>query len=138
MKKKIVSFLLVALMMASTAVPAFARASDYLDNYGVDLYANGDGEMVVQVIVNGVGVLDKIGVRRIDIEQKINGEWIYYDTLDAVEHPEFYVYNARTYLNEIPFNGTPGVSYRVTVMVYAQRGSGSDTGYIPSLSEVCL
>lgn len=137
MKKKIVSFLLVALMMASTAVPAFARASDYLDNYGVDLYANGDGEMVVQVIVNGVGVLDKIGVRRIDIEQKVDGKWEYYDTLDAVEHPEFYVYDARTYLNEIPFDGTPGVSYRVTVMVYAQRGSGSDTGYISSLSEVC-
>lgn len=93
MKKRIVACLLVVLMMAYTAVPAFARASDYLDDY--------------------------------------------YDTLDAVEHPEFYVYDARTYLNEIPFDGTPGISYRVTVMVYAQRGSGSDTGYISSLSEVC-
>lgn len=138
MKKRIVTCLLVVLMMACTAVPAFARASYYLDDYYVDLYATGNGGMSVAVVVNGVGVLDKIGVRRIDIEQKINGEWIYYDTLDAVEHPEFYVYNARTYLNEIPFNGTPGVSYRVTVMVYAQRDSGSDTGYVPSLPELCL
>lgn len=29
-------------------------------------------------------------------------------TLDAVEHPEFYTYNACTYLDEIPFDGTPG------------------------------
>lgn len=138
MKKRIVTCLLVVLMMACSAVPAFARASDYLDDYYVDLYAAGNGKMVVQVVVNGVGILDKIGVRRIDIEQKVNGDWIYYDTLDAVEHPEFYVYNARTYLNEISFYGTPGISYRVTVMVYAQRDSGSDTGYIPSLPEVCL
>lgn len=137
MKKKIVSFLLAVLMMAFSAVPAFARASDYLDDYFVDLYANGDGEMVVQVVVNGVGVLDKIGVRRIDIEHKVNGSWTYYDTLDAVEHPEFYVYDARTYLNEIPFEGTPGDFYRVTVMVYAQRGSGSDTGYVSSASALC-
>lgn len=130
MKKRIVACLLVVLMMAYTAVPAFARASDYLDDYYVDLYATGDGGMSVAVVVNGVGVLDKIGVRRIDIEQKVDGKWVYYDTLDAVEHPEFYVYDARTYLNEIPFDGTPGISYRVTVMVYAQRGSGSDTGYI--------
>lgn len=137
MKKRIVSFLLVVLMMALFAVPAFARSSDYLDTYGVDLYANGDGEMVVQVVVNGVGVLDKIGVRRIDIEQKVNGSWTHCGTMDAVEHPEFYVYDARTYLDEIPFEGTPGVTYRVTVMVYAQRGSGSDTGYISSLSALC-
>ena len=75
--------------------------------------------MRVAVVVNGVGILDKIGVTRIDIEQKVNGKWIYYDTLDSVDHPEFYTYNARTYLNEIPFDGTPGVSYRVTVKVYA-------------------
>lgn len=137
MKKRIISFLLVTLMMACTAVPAFARASDYLDDYYVDLYSPRNGTMSVAVVVNGVGVLDKIGIRRIDIEQKVNGTWTYYDTLDAVDHPEFYTYNARTYLNEILFDGTPGVSYRVTVMVYAQRGSGSDTGYIPSMAATC-
>lgn len=138
MKKRIVTCLLVVLMMVCATVPAFARASDYLDDYYVDLYAAGNGKMIVQVVVNGVGISDRIGVTRIDIEQKVNGDWIYYDTLDSVDHPEFHVYNSRTYLNEIPFYGTPGISYRVTVMVDAQRGSGSDTGYIPSLPEVCL
>lgn len=137
MKKRIVSFLLVSLVMACTAVPAFARSSAYLDDYYVDLYATGDGGMSVAVVVNGVGILDRIGITRIDIEQKVNGKWTYYDTLDAVDHPEFYTYNARTYLNEIPFDGTPGISYRVTVMVAAFRGSGSDTGYISSVPELC-
>lgn len=128
---------MVLLVMATTTIPAFARASDYLDDYYVSLYAAGNGEMRVAVVVNGVGILDKIGVTRIDIEQKVNGKWIYYDTLDSVDHPEFYTYNARTYLNEIPFDGTPGVSYRVTVKVYAGRGSGSDTGYVPSPVSTC-
>lgn len=137
MKKRVVSFLLVVLMMACTAVPAFARASDYLDDYYVDLYASGNNKMSVAVVVNGVGVLDKIGITRINIEQKVNGKWTYYDTLDSVDHPEFYVYDSRSYLNIIPFEGTPGVSYRVTVLVAAIRGSGSDTGYISSMSATC-
>lgn len=137
MKKRVLSFLMVLLVMATTTIPAFARASDYLDDYYVSLYAAGNGEMRVAVVVNGVGVLDRIGITRIDIEQKIGGTWTYYDTLDAAEHPEFYVRNARTYLNEIPFEGTPGVSYRVTVMVSAMRGSGSDTGYVSSPVSTC-
>lgn len=137
MKKRIISSLLVVFMMACTAVPAFARASANLDDYYVDLYANGDGDMVVQVVVNGVGIQDKIGVSRIDIEKKINGKWTYDRSLDAVEHPEFYVYDARTYLNEIHFDGDSGTTYRVTVMVYARQGSSSDTGYVSSMPEVC-
>ena len=137
MKKRIVSFVLVVLMMTCTAVPALARASHYLDDYYVDLHAAGNGDMIVAVVVNGVGEQDKIGVTRIDIEKKVNGNWIYDRSLDAVDHPEFYAYNARAFLADIPFEGDIGTTYRVTVMVYARQGSGSDTGYVSSVPEVC-
>ena len=35
------------------------------------------------------------------------------------------------------FQGTPGVSYRVTLTVYARNSKGSDTGYITSYTIVC-
>lgn len=87
MKKRIITSLLVIVMMVCAAAPAFARASANLDDYYVDLYAAGNGEMSVAVVVNGVSVQDKIGVSRIDIEKKIAGKWTYDRSLDAAEHP---------------------------------------------------
>ena len=89
------------------------------DSYTVVLSAKGDGRMLVTMVVDGVGVQDKIGVSKIDIDEKVNGKWQYYDTLYAVDHPEFYDYNTRDYLGDVSFYGTPGNSYRVTLLVYA-------------------
>ena len=40
-------------------------------------------------------------------------------------------------LEQPTFKGTPGVSYRVTLTVYARNSKGSDTGYITSYTVVC-
>ena len=113
------------------------RASYYLDGYSVVLSAKGDGRMLVTMIVDGVGVQDKIGVAKIDIDEKVNGKWDYYDTLFAVDHPEFYEYDTRDYLGEVSFYGTPGNSYRVTLLVYAEKDGGWDTGDITSYTVEC-
>lgn len=113
------------------------RASRYLDGYSVGLGAKGNSLMAVAITVDGVGVMDKIGAREIYIEQKIDGVWKFYDSLDGAEHPEFYDYDSRDYIATTYFTGTPGVSYRVTLTAYAKNSSGSDTGYVTSPVVVC-
>ena len=56
---------------------------------------------------------------------------------NGAEHPEFYDYNTWDYVGTTYFQGTPGVSYRVTLTVYARNSKGSDTGYITSYTVVC-
>lgn len=144
MKKRVISFLMVLAVMTSLVGNAFAaqyaiapRASKNLSEYSVSLSAKGGGEMCVAMSVDGMGVQEKIGIISVDIDQKVNGVWKYYDAQDAVNHPEFYDYNSRDYMGNAYFTGTPGVTYRVTLTVYARSASGSDTGYITSYAIVC-
>lgn len=143
--KKTISVFLAFLMLLSINCTAFAseendlseHASYYLDSYAVVLTAKGNGKMAITANVEGVGVQDQIGLLSIDIDQKVDGKWCYYDTLDAVDHPEFYDYDSWDYFHTIYFYGTPGVSYRVTLTVYAEKGGGWDTGYVSSFAATC-
>ncbi len=142
MKKKTMAFFVAIVLVLGTPVTAFAsenqeRASHYLDDYYVMFFAKGNGKMAVSVSVNGVDVEDVIGILEIYIEQKVDGKWHYYDTLDSAEFPEFLEHNTETYLNTIYFQGTPGVTYRVTINAYAQKGDGWDDGYVTSYAAVC-
>lgn len=146
MKKKLVSFISVIALLFSLTTTAFAtesqvfsvtRASEYLDGYSVGIEARGNGEIAVAMTVDGVGIMEKIGVSEVYIEKKVNGVWKEHETQDAVEHPEFYDYNSRDYIGNAYFYGTPGVRYRVTLTVYARNSKGSDTGYITSYTVVC-
>ena len=121
----------------SIGVHSVTRASKYLDGYSVGIEARGNGKIAVAMSVDGVGVMDKIGVREIEIQKQVNGSWSYYDSMYASEHPEFYDYNSRDYVGTAYFQGTPGVTYRVILTVYAKNSKGSDTGYITSYSVLC-
>lgn len=142
MRKKILSFFLSAIVLLGATGVAFAiepRASQNLSSYYVKLSAAGNKQMLVSVDISGVGVQDKIGVQKIEIEYKAsdNGDWEYYDTLYASTHPEFYSYESRSYMEDIYFDGKVGYIYRVTLTVYAQKGSTSDSKSITSFSATC-
>lgn len=145
MKKRAISLLTVITLLFSLTSTASAegstwsvtRASQYLDGYSVGIEARGNGEIVLAMTVEGVGIMEKIGVREVYIEKKVNGGWQFHESLDAVEHPEFYDYNSRDYVGSTSFYGTAGISYRVTLTVYARNSRGSDTGYITSYTVVC-
>lgn len=146
MKKIFVCFVL-SLVLVVSVFPVMAvepdddispQASLYLERYSTGLSALGNEQMLIRVSIAGVGTQDKIGIQRIDIDQLVNGKWIYYDTMYGLEHPEFYTYDALDYVNEIYFNGTHGTTYRVTVKAYAKKGNGSDTGFVTSNSCVCI
>lgn len=142
MKKRVISLLLAVatvLGVSGVAYAVEARSSYTLDDYYVALIAKGNGKMAVDVSVDGVGVQDKIGVQEISIDHKTSSSasWTYYDSLYGAAHPEFYVYGERSYEGEIYFDGVPGEIYRVTVTVYAKKGSKSDTGDVTSPSVTC-
>lgn len=122
MKKKVFStvFILIAIFSLSSTVLAADEeiapcASDYLDGCSVRLSSSAVGEMAVDVTVDAVGIADKIGIIEIFVERKVDGEWWFYKSLDSVDHPEFYEYNSRDYLNTIYFNAESGYTYRVTI-----------------------
>lgn len=144
MEKKFVVILLAFLILSGIAIPALAAedtaipySSAYLDGYFIAMGAKGNGRMVASVSIDGVGVQDKIGILRVDIYKKVNESWIFHDTIDAVDHPEFYAYNSRDYVGDVEFYGTPGIAYYVTVTAVAYKGNGGDTGYITSPTVVC-
>lgn len=144
MKRRLIPTLLAMVMLLGLTNTAYATeneptpyASSYLENYYVTLSAKGDGKMLISMGVEGVGYQDKIGVSYIDIEEKENGKWSYYDTLYSADHDDFFAYNALDYTGTATFYGTPGLTYRVTIHVYARKGTGSDTGSLLSYTAVC-
>ena len=140
MKRRLFSLFLMLIMMFSVGMTASAvyrpeigmptingtRSSAYLD-----------GQIAVAMTVEARSKMEKLGVHEVEIEQKVNGNWRYYDSQYGAEHPEFYDYNTWDYVGTTYFQGTPGVSYRVTLTVYARNSKGSDTGYITSYTVVC-
>lgn len=146
MKKRTISLLTVVVLLFSLTTTALAaetqamvdaRSSIVLDGYSVGIEARGNGQIAVAMTVDGKGMMDKIGVTEVYIEKKVNGVWKEHETQYAADHPEFYMYDSWDYLGNTYFYGTPGVSYRVTLTVYARNSKGSDTGYITSYTVVC-
>ena len=149
MKRRLFSLFLMLIMMFSVGMTASAvyrpeigmptingtRSSAYLDGYSVGIEARGNGKIAVAMTVEARSKMEKLGVHEVEIEQKVNGNWRYYDSQYGAEHPEFYDYNTWDYVGTTYFQGTPGVSYRVTLTVYARNSKGSDTGYITSYTE---
>lgn len=143
MKKRLLLLSFALLMLISTTVFAtqaggvLPRASYYLDAYYIDFEADGNETMCVSVLVEGTSKQDKIGISYIDIEQKIGNRWSYFDTLEAADYPDFYDYDSYDYMGDVYFEGTPGVEYRVTVCVYAEKDGGSDSRTVTTNSCVC-
>lgn len=140
-RKTIVLFLVIATLLgvSGAAYAVEPRASHTLDSYYVTLSAKGDSKMRVGAIINGVGEQSKIGVQEVYIEYKTSpdDDWHYYDSLYGALNPDFYVYNERSYVGNIDFDGEVGNIYRVTITAYAKKGTQSDTGYVTSGSATC-
>ena len=149
LKKKAISLVMSALVAFALCGSAAAvsdnsnpdvyviNSSAYLSTYNVALSAQSNHRMAIGVTVTGTSIMDKIGVSIIDIDQKTNGVWSDYNTLYALYNPNFYQYDTASYVDTISFYGAQGVQYRVTLTVYAGKGSGSDTGSLTSYTVTC-
>ena len=145
MRRRAVTLLLVVCIVMSVANAVFARevvpyASSYLDRYGVSLIAAGDGQMAIDMSVDGVSKMSKIGVLEVYIEEKntSTSSWHEYDTLYGMDDPDtFYDYNSYDYLRTNYFDGVVGRYYRVTITAHAVNSSGSDHGDVTSYTVRC-
>lgn len=144
MKKKILAALTMAALLFTLCTSAFATeypidpcASDYIVRVGVSLSANGGGQMTVKYDVVGKGIMDKVGVMSISIDQKVDGKWKPYTSFSAVNHEDYYDYDTISNAGSQKFSATPGVTYRATVIGYARNSSGSDTSSATSGTTVC-
>lgn len=144
MKRRIISIVLVFITILSLSSVVSANdkelvpyASDYLDGCSVGLRSPSIGRMAVDVTVDAVSIADKVGIIEIYVERQVNGKWKFYESLDCVDHPEFFDYNSRDYLATLYFDAESGYTYRVTITAYAQIGSGSDTADLTSYSCLC-
>ena len=104
MKRRLFSLFLMLIMMFSVGMTASAvyrpeigmptingtRSSAYLDGYSVGIEARGNGKIAVAMTVEARSKMEKLGVHEVEIEQKVNGNWRYYDSQYGAEHPEFY------------------------------------------------
>lgn len=147
MKKHIISIFIVISVLVGCASASCVyipeteinpMASLYLDSYSVTLQPLGDGEMYIDMTVEGTTLMTKIGVVEMYIEEKTpTGTWHEFDTLYGLDNPDFYMYNCIGYLGEYSFEGTVGNEYRVTLLVFAQNANGYDSGEITSVIAPC-
>ena len=140
MRKRFVHILLVVCLIFALSSSAGARASEYLNDYIVSIDAIGNGKIELVMVVDGVSKMDEIGVMEISIDEKNSStaSWHSYDVVFGMDDPDtFFAYDSYDYYGGYTFDGTPGHYYRVTLLVYARNGSGSDTGWITSGTVKC-
>ena len=147
MKRHIIAVFVVIAILVGCASASCAyipgteinpMASLYLDSYSVTLEPLGDGEMYIDMTVEGTTRMTKLGVVEMLIEERTpTGTWHEFDTLYGLDNPDFYGYNRITYIGEYYFEGTVGNEYRVTLLVFAQNANGYDSGEITSVIAPC-
>ena len=137
------AFLAVIILVGSTAfadntaqIEPF-RASEYLSAYQAYCEPYSSGVIRVHFTVVGKGLMDKVGAGSITIESDAGG-W----------HPVAYI--SGTLSNGLLVNdyahigyydyiyATPGVNYRATVVCYAEKDGGSDSGDYPTSSVTAI
>lgn len=130
MKSKAVILIVVLVTLISCCPFASAEvakpyASAQLSSYGAALaQGNATGEIEISYIVNGVGIVNTIGVSQIDIYQA-NGTLI--TTIYGTTVNGLVVLSSDGHSGTRTYTGTPGVSYYAEVTVFGINSAGSTT-----------
>lgn len=135
MNKKIPVILLAAVMcIAAVQLNAYAdiiypQASKYIRSTSVTLKSEGsDGELLSENKLGATRTVDKLGIKTLEIQTKVNGYWRKYKTLIK----DSYRYDANTFIYDLYYYGTPGTEYRTYVEFYVEDDGGSETKIVIS------
>lgn len=107
-------------------VPAFARASENIQLFFIDVTPDSDGIIVIDFSVTGTKTMDAIGAESISIYRESGSHWISEEAFyrdDRGMSGE----NRLKYGNVIYYDGESGARYKVVVEVFAENGSSYDS-----------
>ena len=138
------AFLAVIILVGSTAfadntaqIEPF-RASEYLSGYGAYCEPYSSGVIRVNFTVIGKGMMDKIGAKSITIESDAGG-WHPVAYISGTVDNQLLKANGTAYISYYDYiYATPGVNYRATVVCYAEKDGGSDSGDYPTSSVTAI
>lgn len=136
-KNKSILFLTVIMCITVFSLTAYAsessivypQASEYIRSTSVTLEAEGsDGKLLSENKLGATRIVDKLGIKTLEIQTKVNGYWREYETLVK----DSYRYDAATFIYDFYYYGTPGTEYRTYVEFYVEYDGGSETKAVTS------
>lgn len=101
-----------------------ARSSGYFVNKYVTLTAKSGGVLKIEISVTGMGVMEMIGARTINIYK--NGSFYTYVFYTQAGWEDIMAYNVRTMSVTKTYKVATGASYYVRVPFFASDADGSD------------
>ncbi len=136
-KKKIIAILFVCMFcMLFSPIASYAeaedvqspQASEYIRSTSAVIVSNGGGELLLKNKLGATRIVDKLGIKTLEIQKKVNGYWRSIDTLATDD----YLYGTGTYVFDCYYYVTPGVEYRSYVEFYVENDGGSETKIVTS------
>ena len=117
---------LVIAMFFALAIPASARASDYIARAIVDVSSGGNGKIIILVDVMGKSKMQEIGATTITVhEKKQDGSYQPVYTYTKEKNPNLIGKNRNAYLIDITYQGVAGRDYYILAQCYAKNANGS-------------
>ena len=135
MKKRILSAVCVFLFFINlTSVAAVEpRASYYFSCTDVYASAAGNGKVLVEIEIVATHTMTQVGAQRVYIyEQQSDGDYEIVHTFEYEETSGMMAYGNAFYDGALTYQGTSGVKYFATAILYAKDGSGSETMVVDS------
>lgn len=108
--KKIILTIITLTILFTLCFSTFANAeaSYYLDLYGADMVAEGNGKLRVSFDVFGTGLMTSIGVTQIEIQKKVGSSWVTDSTLKSSNYPSFLASNSYLHSSNVRITGVIG------------------------------
>lgn len=131
-KRRALSLTLVAAMFFALAIPASARASEYIKSVAITTTPSGNGKILIKVDVLSTDIMQEVGLVKIIVNEKsASGSYrpVYTFTKDQYN---MLAKQRSSYTITVTYQGTPGKDYYITAQCYAKNTSGSGTSWAGS------
>lgn len=130
LKKCFLALFLVVFFASASVCSALGvqpYASAQLSRYSASAVAKSNGEIAVAFVVEGTGIMSKLGLDSVVLSEYSNGRWVEVETYDRNDFNKTRT-NAVSYTDSISLDGESGTKYKIDVTVFATNASGTDYG----------